>query len=82
MRVGSLITWSNQSISAGASVPFTFDAVVQETGDYENLAEITPPSMGFQVLTPSPIAMKEGAFANCSGYVESAVRILDDLLAG
>ena len=27
----------------------------------ENLAEITPPSMGFQVLTPSPIAMKEGA---------------------
>jgi ligand-binding SRPBCC domain-containing protein len=27
----------------------------------ENLAEITPPSMGFQVLTPSPITMKDGA---------------------
>ncbi len=27
----------------------------------ENLGEITPTSMGFQVLTPSPIVMKEGA---------------------
>jgi ligand-binding SRPBCC domain-containing protein len=27
----------------------------------ENLVEITPPGMDFQVLTPSPIAMKEGA---------------------
>ncbi|MCB2198581.1 SRPBCC family protein [bacterium] len=27
----------------------------------ENLAEITPASMGFRTLTPSPIQMKEGA---------------------
>lgn len=27
----------------------------------ENLAEITPPSVGFQVLTPSPIRMRESA---------------------
>jgi len=27
----------------------------------ENLAALTPPSLGFQVLTPSPIRMAEGA---------------------
>jgi len=30
----------------------------------ENLAAITPPSLGFEILTPSPIAMKEGALVD------------------
>ena len=30
----------------------------------ENLAEITPGELGFQILTPSPIAMKEGALVD------------------
>ena len=36
----------------------------------ENLAAITPPKMKFQILTPSPIEMKEGAL------IDYTVRIL------
>ncbi len=36
----------------------------------ENLARITPPSMGFEILTPSPVAMKAGAL------IDYSVRIL------
>jgi hypothetical protein len=44
-----------QTVAAPLDQVFSFFA------QPENLAEITPPSMGFQVLTPSPITMKEGA---------------------
>ena len=44
-----------QTTTAGLEAVFAFFS------QPENLARITPPSMGFQVLTPSPIAMHQGA---------------------
>lgn len=35
----------------------------------ENLAKLTPPSLGFQILTPSPIEMKSGSL------IDYAVRV-------
>ena len=37
------------------------DSVFQFFSQPENLSKITPPKMGFHILTPTPIAMKEGA---------------------
>jgi ligand-binding SRPBCC domain-containing protein len=42
-------------------VPASLDEVFSFFARPENLVEITPPSLGFQILTPSPIAMKDGA---------------------
>lgn len=36
----------------------------------ENLAKLTPPSLGFQILTPSPIEMKAGSL------IDYTVRVL------
>ena len=44
-----------QKISKNISVVFDFFSKP------ENLSVITPPNMGFNILTPSPIEMKEGA---------------------
>ncbi|MCC6696930.1 MAG: SRPBCC family protein [Candidatus Hydrogenedentes bacterium] len=42
-------------------VPYPVDEVFAFFACPENLARITPPSLGFQILTPSPVTMKEGA---------------------
>ena len=42
-------------------VPASLDEVFAFFARPENLAEITPRNLGFQILTPSPIPMKEGA---------------------
>jgi ligand-binding SRPBCC domain-containing protein len=46
---------SQQYVSAGLDEVFAF------FGEPENLARITPPWLGFQILTPSPVKMRVGA---------------------
>ena len=42
-------------------VPSDMDTVFEFFSRPENLEKITPSSMGFNIITPSPIEMKEGA---------------------
>jgi len=42
-------------------VPLNRDEIFPFFAKPENLAKITPPSMGFNILTPTPIKMREGA---------------------
>ncbi len=41
-------------------IPLPLDQVFAFFERPENLAKLTPPSLGFQILTPSPIEMKSG----------------------
>jgi ligand-binding SRPBCC domain-containing protein len=43
------------------TVPADLDEVFPFFARPENLARITPPEMGFRILTPEPVAMKDGA---------------------
>lgn len=45
-------------------VPRSLDDVFTYFSKPENLAEITPPSVGFVILSPSPIKMKSGRLIN------------------
>jgi len=48
------------------TVDYPLDGVFEFFARPENLARITPPSMGFTILTPSPIAMRAGALIDYS----------------
>lgn len=50
-------------------VPTPLEEVFAFFSRPENLERITPPDLGFQILTPSPIAMREGA------VIDYAIRI-------
>jgi ligand-binding SRPBCC domain-containing protein len=43
------------------AVPVPLDRVYPFFEDAHNLARMTPPEMGFAILTPGPIEMREGA---------------------
>jgi ligand-binding SRPBCC domain-containing protein len=51
-------------------LPVPPDEAFRFFGRPENLAEITPAELGFRILTPSPIAMKEGAL------IDYTIRVL------
>jgi len=50
-------TWQ---LRASQSVPLPRERIFPFFADAGNLARLTPPAMGFQIVTPTPIAMGEG----------------------
>ncbi len=52
---------STHRLEADQFVPRPLDEVFAFFARPENLAALTPPSMDFEILTPPPLPMKEGA---------------------
>lgn len=50
-----------QRLQRQQTVPRPIEEVFDFFKKPENLARLTPPSLGFHILTPSPIRMREGA---------------------
>jgi ligand-binding SRPBCC domain-containing protein len=53
-------------LEAALTLPVPLDQVFAFFAAAENLEAITPPEMGFRILTPTPIAMRPGALIDYS----------------
>ena len=49
------------TFEAETTVPAPLDEVFPFFSDAANLGRVTPPSVGFQILSPQPVVMREGA---------------------
>ena len=54
------------TLSREQRVPYPLDEVFAFFAQPANLERITPPSLGFHILTPPPIAMREGGLIDYS----------------
>jgi ligand-binding SRPBCC domain-containing protein len=54
------------TFEAETTVPAPLDEVFPFFSDAANLGRVTPPSVGFQILSPQPVVMREGAVIDYS----------------
>ena len=52
---------SEYLFEAATTIPASQETVFSFFSDAANLMRMTPPSLGFQILTPVPVSMQEGA---------------------
>lgn len=71
---GSILLWTRQmtpyALECRQFLPVPLDEAFRFFDRPENLGEITPAALGFRMLTPSPVTMKEGA------VIDYTIRVL------